>query len=375
MAEIKSKLPPHCVIKKRKNYEDIYFHVHPKDRPEGWPASIKIGRANEDHSKLISKANELYDEFIEFRASKAIERDIKINKGSIPHIVSIYKNSYEWEKLGSRTKKDYDGFIANLVDRSKKVDNPHISQMTTKHIMQWLNTYHYSPNRQRIAKVVISIIFSVAVKEGIINRNIVKEIRLSYKKIDKNPIVIWEAEDLNKFVEYADKKGFSSLALAALIGYETGQRPSDLYKLQRPRDYENGTFVFKQNKTGKSVTINASERLKNRIDKIPKSNLILCQRRDGTVWKADGAAKVVRRLCNEIGLPNHQMKFFRHTLVRDSERAGISDDALCALTGHSRETIKRMKDMHYGIDRDAFIAQKVVKDLSDFRQSQTKKEK
>lgn len=373
MADFKTKLPPHCVIKQRKGYADVYFHVHPKDRPDGWPATINLGRTDKDHKIILEMAEQTCIEYTKFKETGIKQQGIIAPAGSIPDIIRLYKNSHYWQKLAPRTQKDYDWFFADLCQKSKNTGHPHIKHMTTRHVIQWLNLFQATPRRHKYAKAIISIVFGAAVREGIIERNIVRELTLSYTKKEKKPIVIWEQEDINKFVRHADKKGYKSLATAVLIGFETGQRPADLLKMKHPEHYDKGFFRFKQNKTGKSVGLQASPALIRRLSLIPKTDMLLCRREDtASMWTDQHASKRVRRLCDEIGLYGHQLKFLRHTVVVHCERAGNNVAQIASITGHSRKTVQKMLDEHYAIDRDEQTAKTAVENLSVWRTSQTK---
>lgn len=366
MAKLKSKLPPHCQVKNRGAYEDVYFTVHPKDRPEGWPATIKLGRTDKTAPiEILKKANEVYEEYKKFIITDVI--GYIPNKGSFPDVIKRYKESPRWQRLAIGSKRNYEFFLKDIEAWSLRAGHPHISKCTQKSIFAWLSKFEKQPRVQKYAKTAMTQLFAVAIKHGYITQNIVKDIQLE-RYSPNTQITLWTNEEVEALIKHADLRGWYSVGTAILIGYETGQRAGDILSMQQPRDYNKGEFLFTQNKTGKRIGLKATQRLRARLDALPRENLLLVTHDNtGRKWRGDMFTKRFRILADELGMTNHHFKHLRHMFVIDSERAGGTASDIAAVTGHSRKTVQTMIDNHYGIDRDKEIADKQLARVSKFR--------
>ena len=344
---------------------------HPKDRAEGWPPTMKIGRVGElSDTKIIQKANQIYDEYQEY-LMKINGMKADFTPGSFPDVIRIYKRSPYYKDLAPRTQKDYDRLMAIIEDWSASKGHPNIKYMTRKSLLAFLSSFEDGSRTQKYAKAVLSILFSAAMREDYVSENIVTGIRLTRRKKVKK-LVIWEEQDVKAFVDAAFELGHPSLARACVMAFETGQRKMDVLKMQQPRDYENGTVKFKQNKTGKLVNIPTTRRLRTMLDEIPRSQMILFPaEHDGQIWDEGYSSKVIRKIADHAGLGSHVFMDLRHSAILQLYRADISVAGIASITGHSLKTINAMLEEHYLESRDAQTAQNAIQKLEDFRSSQT----
>lgn len=364
------KLPPHCQVKKRAGYEDVYFTVHPKDRPEGWPPTIKLGRTDRiQPAQILKKAEETYAEYKSFIATNVL--GIIANKGSFPDVIRRYKESQRWRNLAIGSQRNYEFFFKDIEDWSRRAGHPPIAKCSAKSIYAWLSKFETKPRQQKYAKSAMSILFRTAIKQGYITQNIVTDIQLERYAPDTS-ITLWTPEQIESLIDHADKSGWHSVGTAILIGYETGQRPNDILAMQKPRDYKDGQFIFTQKKTKKRVGLTATTRLRNRLDKLPPENLLLVTHDNtGKKWDSVRFSKRFRILADELGLKEHLFRHLRHMFVIDAERAGSTSSDIAAVTGHSRKTVQTMIENHYGIDRDMEVADKTIARLEEYRVRQS----
>lgn len=360
-------LPPHCKIKKRNGYADVYFLVDARYRPKDWEATIHLGRTDRTPAeKIIEKAKRVYEEYSRVTEAQMLGFDPSIKEGGFQDIIKKYKASLYWTELAPRTKRDYEYFLADIRDWSVRAGDPHIKHLTPKSIVKWLNKWDETPRRQKYAKALMTILYSSAIREGFIDRNIAKEITLRKRKSQKEPIIIWEYEDVENFIKHADASGFPSVGTAVLIAFETGQRPGDVLSSQRGKNYSNGRFLFKQSKTGKEVALHASEALRRRIDK-GTGIMLLLNEYSGKPWTDTAFSKRFREIADGCGLEKHKFKQIRHSVVLHLERAGSNSSGIASVTGHSRKTVQDMIENHYGVDRDEKMAQEAVANLHAYR--------
>lgn len=373
MAKIDCHLPPHCQVRLRRAYADVYFAVHPKNRPSGWPATINLGRTDRmSVQEIMQKAQEVFHEFEEFRA-KAAGVCLNGRAGSLPDIILRYKNGPLWTDLSARTRKDYAFYLEELRQWSGKNNHPNIAHLSPPVVVRYLNGFEDTPVKQARMRSILRILCSVAVMEGFLSRNPIDgNIRLKRRAKKKRPITLWSQNEMDSFIAAAEQAGFGSIGTAALIAFETGQRRGDVLKLQKPRDYKDGRFIFSQNKTGKTVSIRTTAQLCARLDALPDDQLMLVRHENtGRAWQESVFCHKFREIADTAGLKQHIFMHLRHSAVANLERAGNTIPLIASVTGHSRQTVQEILDRHYGVDRDEEMADQAISNLEEYRQRKT----
>jgi hypothetical protein len=363
LAKIQIKLPPYCVKKKRKDGHQIYFQVPARCRPENWPATIKVGHTAHDSIKeIVSSGEKIYQEFINFK-SGIIE---VVHKGSLNHVIETYKTTDYWQNLKPATKKSYEYLIRIIDEWSRLAGYPHIKIYKVKHLHAFLNKWKEKPKMRREYKNILNILFKIAINEDLIKTNIVKEI--SFAKTNKvKTIRVWEQEDINKFVDKADKENMPNLGTAALIAYETGQRMTDIFSFQEPRDYKDGCFIFKTSKTSKRIYLPATQKLKTRLEQKEKSQLLLTVRDNNKrTWDKFFFNKKFRYICSLVGLDGYQFRQIRNSAAMIAERAELTDAEFESIFGWPRDHVRKMMREYYG-DRDPEVAKRGIAKIEEYK--------
>jgi hypothetical protein len=318
MATLALQLPPHCQVKNRGRYADVYFMVHPKDRPESWRATFKLGRTDHDPVEtIVKKAWEVYNEYEAFcLAERGVVSLPRERRGTIPDLIKRYRASGYWKDLAPNTRQDYERYLQFLVDWSARNKHPLFSEMKTVQAVAWLNGFDHVPMKQRRAKAVLSTLNNYAIIEGLVERNFIREIKLRRRKTPARRVITWSDDDVLAFIAQAEAMGYPSLGTAALIAFEIGQRQGDVRELQKPRDYHDGRFQFHQSKTGQYVSIRATARLKARLSSLPEEqSLLVTHDNTGKQWERGTFGHTFRRVADKAGLKNHIFMQLRHTAV------------------------------------------------------------
>ena len=371
LAELKSKLPPYCVIKQRKDYAVVYFQVPEKLRPNDWDATIRLGRTDENSDRdIIKRGKQLYEDLKKVR----INQDLKIEtnrppKESLAGVIRVYQRSEHWEVLRPATQKGYQHHLNTIWEWSRLSGHPHISKYTAKHLTTFLAKWKDKPRSRKFYKAILSILFEIAIEEGLLSHNIVKEIRLPKNSRKKTPIQIWEEENVRQFINKADELGFPNTATAVLIGYEMGPRMTDIIEFQEPRDYHNGNFRFRTSKTDRLIEVRASQLLQDRLAKRPKGQLLLTVD-DATnkPWTFYSLNKKFRKVRSAAGMDDYVFRYLRNSAAIHAERADFTDAEFEALFGWPRERVRKMIRDFYG-DRDQEVADRAVAKLENYRRN------
>lgn len=382
MANLKTELPPHCQVKKRKNYCDVYFMPHPKDRPEKWPATILLGKLGKTPAEeIIKKANETYDDYVAFQFRHETGIDLRIKEGSLPDVIKRYKESIFWTSLSGRTQNDYNIFLNKINEWSFRAGHPHISKLTTKSLYAWITeNWRDAFRRQQYAKSILVILYNAAIREGYVENNLAENLVIkSVKREDKKKIRIWSQKDIDAFVKEADARGLHSIGSIVLTGIETAQRQADVIKMRHNIDYKSGKLIYIQQKTGKKVQFNATKKLAARYEKYHRANqmFMFIGENTGRPWQYRSLAQKIREICDHIGLYEYVYAHLRHSQVYYLYENELSKNIISAMTGHSTKTVDSMLDRHYLEIRNEELANRGVAKIDRVRQkvrqpSQTK---
>lgn len=361
----KVDLPPNVQIRRRSGHVEYYFIIHPRTRPQGWPATIKLGRLPETPVEDITRAAyRAYNDYVLLKTGMTS----KIPEGSLWDCCEKYEKSGYFLDLSRATQKDYSDYLRLLRDWSKEKKNPHVKHIEPKHIVTWLNRFHDTPVKQKRAKTVLSIVMGQAMRDGFINANPCRDIKLRKRKTDKRKITIWTDADVDLLIRSADDMGWPSVGIAVLIAYETGQRQGDVLNMQKPRDYCDGRFIFKQSKTGASMNLRATKRLKARLMDLPDEHLMLVTHdTTGQKWRADTFTHKFRDIADAAGLKNHIFMHLRHSAVLNLESAGCTAGQIAHITGHSLGNVMNILETYR--TRSTEVADAAILRLENYRKS------
>ncbi len=334
MADLITKLPPNCQVKNRGKYSDVYFMVHPSVRPDGWPATIKLGRTDKaTPDSIIREAKAVYRRYVEFRTGVERERS-----DSLAGVIKAYRQSRAYTKLSPRTRRDYDLILSKIEAWSKRTGDAPISELTVPSIIRWLETFGNAYTMQRRAQCVLSVLYQCAYNKGYVsNAKLVRDIKLSAPEdYEKGPVIIWTEEELDAAVAEADRQGYHSIGGILLTAMETSQRRSDVVAMINGRDYKNGELRYYQQKTKKHVWFKATKKLRSRLDTYHSQHLsmFICEE-TGRPWHPDSVTHRVRKILDAIGLEKHRLMYLRHSQINYLFSIGCTREMIIAVTGHN----------------------------------------
>jgi hypothetical protein len=132
--------------------------------------------------------------------------------------------------------------------------------------------------------------------------------------------------------------------------WEIGQRLGDVRNFQHGKQYIDGHFCFKQNKTGTLVSISAPDELRQLLDKTKPNAFLFPKRRGDRPYETyQDLSFAFRRIRDTI--PEYQnrkivMRNLRHSAVVQFARAGAEIYDIASVTGHSFNTVHAIIE-HY----------------------------
>jgi len=365
-------MPPYVVERPRKNHTVYYFVVPKRLRPDGWPASIRLGTDRNDGLKTIHDyAQTKYSELEQMRRNADLHISNRITPGTMLDVIDKYHKSDDYRLLKPETQKSYDGLIAKIEKWAKAAGNPKMDQYKAPHIYSFLSKLADKPRQQKYYKAILSILFTIGVRYGYIDRNIVKEIRLPRnRQKQKQRLVIWDESDVDRFVDAADRLGYFNVGTAVMIAFYTGQRQTDVFRYTEPRDYSRGYFHTYASKTGAIINMHADPKLVARLNKRPSGQLMLTVNdRTGRPWSKDAFEKQFAKVREAAGMDGYVFRQLRNSAAMHAEQADLTDAEFESVFGWPRDQVRAMLSQHYS-DKNQKAAESGIAKLHDYRQKQ-----
>ena len=298
---------------------------------------------------VLSDANEYAQEIVDVYADykRGIHRQVKAEESSVAGLVSYYKTTNDYRRLSSNSKRFYNAMIKDATRiafgngiplgemKSSNVTPEHADKLYLK--LQELKSQHRATH---VCKVLRKIWF-MGLRAGRVKSNPFQ--RMNLKGLEDRK-VLWEPEQVEKFIQTADEMNMGSIGTMALLCYDLCQRPGDMRQLTWG-NLKRDCIAFIQEKTGTEVTIPCSPRLLDRLRTIKPSNasdmehIVICEA-TGKLFDRRLYAKWAARVRNQSGLPSHlQIRDLRRTGATEMAEAGCTEDELRSVTGHQSRDV------------------------------------
>lgn len=178
-------------------------------------AALKAGRGR---IKRTMKIIELGDEEL-----KVSEKTVSFGK-AVEEALEVRKNRRE------RTKKDFKYFANKLMKECSDLANRRIRSLTTEDCKKYIQQTFCTPRQRNKARMIMSGVFSTAIKRGWCQENVVWRIEPEF--VQEKKITILSREEIARLMRGARKfRDGSCLAATAIMLY-TGVRPMEVERLR-----------------------------------------------------------------------------------------------------------------------------------------------
>jgi integrase len=210
----------------------------------------------------------------------------------------------------------------------------------------------------------MSVLFRHAKELGWVKENPALDvIRLAIPENKQRPHEPWTDEACAIFRERAHLEAL----LAFELGIETVQRPGDLVNIKWG-DYNGETIHVKQSKTGKSLVLPCSPRLKRILEaeKVaiggdPHPSLHILRGTGGKKLTYSGLAQMMKKERERLKLLKYDLHAMRYRGVMELAWAGCTDEEIMSYSGHdSIEMVRK----YAGIARQEMRAKSANKKRS-----------
>lgn len=350
LAEIKSKLPKYCTVRKRKGYFAVYYQMPDHIRPDGWKSAIPIGNTR-DHTlaEIIERGEGYYQEYLEGKIG--ISKN-QVRKGSLSYIIARYKKSEHWTVLKPDTRRGYEDLLRKIHEWSEQSGHPHIKLLTVPTIVEFLSIWKNKQRTRKNYRSILSKLYQVAIDEGYAQENLMRHIKLPKAQKKKYTYKVWTREDVLHFVECADKLGCPNVGTAVIVAWEAF-RQTDVFRLQEPRDYCKGGFRFNTSKTDEEITVRASKLTQERLSKRPRTQLLLTVNdHSQRPWNKNSFKHFFNKVRKEAKLDGYVFRHIRNSAAINALKADLTSAEFKQRFGWSRKQVETMRDHYTDIDQD-----------------------
>jgi integrase len=378
----------HLVVRMVGGRERFYWQPAKALRLQGWRAQA----LPDDRAQALAKAEALNLEVDAWRRGEvapnapaaAVRRGRRAAPGSVEALIQDYKASRFWLKLADRTRKEY-GWCLDVIATWA-------GDMPARAITAPAVQAFYAGQLRRVegagkARRVIETPARAAAVVRVLRLLLTVGERLGYLAPGANPAakpglivkrqrdpVLWSREAVAHMAAVADLLGWRSIGTAILLNEWLGQREADVLALPPYRE-EGGAIVLRQGKTGRRVVLpvhlvpHLVARLKGeaaRPDAVRGLSALLVHDRMGLPWNEHtfrhtfaairDIAASGREFDPKTALPGvapmpacAELRFaeLRHTAVTRLHEAGVDEQGIATISGHTPGSVRAILDRHY----------------------------
>lgn len=293
-------------------------------------------------AEAVERAIQVADAFQDYK--KGLKTTVHIPQDTVEGLFSFFKTTNHYIKLKDNSKKFYQLMMRQASQVQLKGATIPFGEVKCRNVdptqADKLYAYfreHYSHHKANSVMKVLRRVWFIGLRHGKVQFNPFQ--KMGIEGVDDRT-VLWTPENVIKFLETADKLGIPSIGTLALLCYDLCQRPGDMRQLTWD-SYNNGCFEFAQEKTGTIMSIPASPRLIERLERHAgnKEFIVECET-TGTAYDRRLYNKYAARVKAVAKLPSLlQLRDLRRTGATEMAEAGCTEDELRSVTGHQSRDV------------------------------------
>jgi len=253
---------------------------------------------------------------------------------TISKLIALYRTSKRWAKMKANTRKSYERSMEYLEGAAGNIDPATLKRV---HINEMRDALADKPTDANRKIGMLSVLLEHAIDIGWLVHNPAKGVR--QLESTGRVRVPWPRALIDAY--RATATGRDLLLFEMLIG--TGQRIGDVLAMQWGHIDSDGISV-KQGKTGASLYIPMTDRLRTAVSTAPRKGLfILCQD-NGLPVSYQLAWKNIKAIRDKIGAESYDIHALRYAAASEiASIPGMTGEHVKAITGHSTEAMM----LHY----------------------------
>lgn len=299
---------------------------------------------------------------LNLRLDEERTRDIppSLREGSVSSLASLYRSDPSYTELARTTKRSYEQALSAI---EKWCGDIQVSEISRKDIRGWYRKMYATTPAQANARMrILRLLLAHGIEEGIIATNPAARMKLEGRPPRQ---VIWTPGALKAFCDAAAARGRPSLALAARLAMDTGQRQGDVLRLTWAQ-YDGCSIELRQGKTGATVRVAVTAELKAALDATPRTGVqMVISEATNRPYREDHFRHEFAATSDAAGTREFWFLDFRRTAVVHMARAGATLPEITAVTGHTVASAKQIIETY--LPRDAEMAKAGVAKLEAHR--------
>lgn len=337
---------PYVIKKTLRDGTVMYYFNPPRDAVKAGIVSAKPLGADLE-KEVYPEAKRLNMAIDAWRGSTPIQVRPIVTKNNLRNLVTDYMASDYFKKLSPVAKCNYRGYLLRLCEFTLKNSKQTLGDMEPDSLRRSHADQLYAHAKEEYGPHA-AIKFVAACRR-------LYDIGLKWERCTTNPWIRmelvkpksrtmrWTYDQIETFVKKAIEVNRKSIAILALLAFETGQRIGDVIPY-RWSQYEEGCIKYIQSKTGKPMRTPIEASLRQLLDKLrpelePKSSYICANEITGTLWSPKSLQRHVARIKKLADLPdNLWLMDLRRTAVTEAEDAGVTEGEGMAMSGHTTRT-------------------------------------
>lgn len=326
-------------IKQRKNpLLPIIYAVNPPDR---WKQSIGATYEQFDTFKEAELySNELSDMFDSY--SRSLNGRVHVDRNTVGGLFQHYKKSKAYQELAPNSRISYldqmqDALSIRLAGSNKTFGEYLARSITAEHADSLYShlKIEKSPHKALTMCKVMRLVWNVGFRSSKVSGNPFSKMKI---KATPSRTVVWTDEQIEKFVETADKLGKHSIGTLVLMCYYTCQRPVDI-RTRKWKDINGTLLSLEQTKTRAFVQPPLEPEILDRLYKFhnnadPEAYLIVCES-TGKPFDRRLYSKWAQKIRRAAGLPDDLwVSDLRRTGATEMADSGATNAEMRSVTGH-----------------------------------------
>lgn len=275
-------------------------------------------------------------EFVAAYTAAHAERKAPVT-GTLQQIVTNYRASPEFKRLGEHTRRAYSAQLDAIALRFGSLPLAALNHPEVRrHFIAWRDTMADRPRTADMHVGTLKMLLAWAVERVMIRENHAAPISRLHR-VDKSED-IWTAEDFEALRRVASREVW----WAVQLGLHTGLRQSDLIRLGwgHVRD---GAIDFRTSKRNRPALIPVTPALEGLLGRIERRGpVILTTQRGKRPWTADGLRSSFAQACQDAGV-ERTFHDLRRTAATVLLAAGLDAPQVALIMGWSEGDVEAMK--------------------------------
>jgi len=279
-----------------------------------------------------------------WRQEKVAEKTDGPKAGSVDWLIEDYEDSQWFKKNCEKTRTDYHNKLLALrnfiLPNGQRFGEVPWAEITARHanrMFEWLLVGEDGERRPYATSIVIICRrvwkYAQGFEEKSFKRNPWLWVEL---KRPRSRNVRWLARQVEAFCLKAEEMGRLSVAIAAILCYELGQRGIDARKMTRAAFEGRRKIRVVQSKTDTELLLPISDILSEWLDKVPADQHdLVINEKTGRRYEDYELSKAVAEIRDAAKLPSYLwLMDLRRTCITELGESGASDDELVSVSGH-----------------------------------------